>query len=94
MCARAARSSPGAARRGREVPLGVHHGRADIKTLADLKGKTFSFGSQQHLGPPDAPQLPADAKVDPDKDFKRVAYSGAHDATIAAVAAARWTPVR
>jgi phosphonate transport system substrate-binding protein len=27
--------------------------------------------------------------VDPDKDFKRVAYSGAHDATIAAVAAGK-----
>jgi phosphonate transport system substrate-binding protein len=25
------------------------------------------------------------AKIDPDKDFKRVAYSGAHDATIASV---------
>jgi magnesium and cobalt transporter len=25
------------------------------------------------------------ANIDPDKDFKRVAYSGAHDATIAAV---------
>ena len=31
-----------------------------IKTLADLKGKQVSFGSQsQHLGPPDAAQLPA-----------------------------------
>lgn len=25
------------------------------------------------------------AKIDPEKDFKRVAYSGAHDATIASV---------
>jgi phosphonate transport system substrate-binding protein len=30
-----------------------------------------------------------DAKVDPDKDLKRVAFSGAHDATIAAVAAGK-----
>jgi phosphonate transport system substrate-binding protein len=29
------------------------------------------------------------AGLDPDKDFRRVAYSGAHDATIAAVAAGK-----
>ena len=29
------------------------------------------------------------AGVDPDKDFRRVAYSGAHDATIAAVASGK-----
>ncbi len=29
------------------------------------------------------------AGVDPDKDFRRVSYSGAHDATIAAVAAGK-----
>ncbi|MBK5205460.1 MAG: putative selenate ABC transporter substrate-binding protein [Polaromonas sp.] len=63
---------------------------ADIKSLADLKGKTFSFGSQSstsgHLMPR---SFLLDAKIDPDKDFKRVAYSGAHDATIAAVAAGK-----
>jgi phosphonate transport system substrate-binding protein len=26
-----------------------------------------------------------EAKIDPEKDFKRIAYSGAHDATIASV---------
>jgi phosphonate transport system substrate-binding protein len=61
-----------------------------IKTLADLKGKTVSFGSQSstsgHLMPR---SVLLDAKIDPDKDFKRVAYSGAHDATIAAVAAGK-----
>ncbi len=61
-----------------------------IKTLADLKGKNVSFGSQSstsgHLMPR---SFLLDAKVDPDKDFKRVAYSGAHDATIAAVAAGK-----
>jgi phosphonate transport system substrate-binding protein len=30
-----------------------------------------------------------DAKINPDSDLKRVAYSGAHDATIAAVAAGK-----
>ncbi len=63
---------------------------ASIKTLADLKGKTVSFGSPSstsgHLMPR---SFLLDAKVDPDKDFKRVAFSGAHDATIAAVAAGK-----
>jgi phosphonate transport system substrate-binding protein len=63
---------------------------ASIKTLADLKGKTLSFGSQSstsgHLMPR---SFLLDAKVDPDTDIKRVAYSGAHDATIAAVAAGK-----
>lgn len=57
-----------------------------IKTLADLKGKQVSFGSASstsgHLMPR---SFLLDAKIDPDKDFKRVAYSGAHDATIASV---------
>ncbi|MES2979324.1 MAG: putative selenate ABC transporter substrate-binding protein [Pseudomonadota bacterium] len=57
-----------------------------IKTLADLKGKQVSFGSQSstsgHLMPR---SYLLQANIDPDKDFKRVAYSGAHDATIASV---------
>ena len=61
-----------------------------IKTLADLKGKDVSFGSQSstsgHLMPR---SFLLDAGVNPDKDFKRVAYSGAHDATIAAVASGK-----
>ena len=61
-----------------------------ITTLADLKGKTVSFGSQSstsgHLMPR---SFLLQAGIDPDKDFKRVAYSGAHDATIAAVAAGK-----
>jgi phosphonate transport system substrate-binding protein len=61
-----------------------------VKTLADLKGKNVSFGSQSstsgHLMPR---SFLLQANIDPDKDFKRVAYSGAHDATIAAVAAGK-----
>jgi phosphonate transport system substrate-binding protein len=57
-----------------------------IKSLADMKGKQISFGSQSstsgHLMPR---SFLLQAKIDPDKDFKRVAYSGAHDATIASV---------
>jgi phosphonate transport system substrate-binding protein len=61
-----------------------------IKSLADLKGKDVSFGSQSstsgHLMPR---SFLLQAGLDPDKDFKRVAFSGAHDATIAAVASGK-----
>jgi len=61
-----------------------------IKQLGDLKGKDVSFGSQSstsgHLMPR---SFLLQAGVDPDKDFHRVAYSGAHDATIAAVVAGK-----
>ena len=61
-----------------------------IKSLADLKGKDVSFGSQSstsgHLMPR---SYLLDAGINPDKDFKRVAFSGAHDATIAAVASGK-----
>ena len=61
-----------------------------INKLDDLKGKTLSFGSQSstsgHLMP--RSYLLA-AKIDPDKDLKRISFSGAHDATIAAVASGK-----
>jgi phosphonate transport system substrate-binding protein len=61
-----------------------------ITKLEDLKGKTLSFGSQSstsgHLMPR---SFLLAAKVDPDKDLKRVSFSGAHDATIAAVASGK-----
>ncbi|MCA0176233.1 MAG: putative selenate ABC transporter substrate-binding protein [Proteobacteria bacterium] len=61
-----------------------------IKTLADLKGKDVSFGSQSstsgHLMPR---SFLLQAGVEPERDLRRVAYSGAHDATIAAVAAGK-----
>ena len=61
-----------------------------IKALPDLKGKQVSFGSQSstsgHLMPR---SFLLQAKIDPDQDFKRVAYSGAHDATIASVVGGR-----
>jgi len=57
-----------------------------IKKLDDLKGKQVSFGSASstsgHLMPR---SFLLAAKIDPEKDFKRIAYSGAHDATIASV---------
>jgi phosphonate transport system substrate-binding protein len=64
--------------------------RSGIAKLEDLKGKTLSFGSQSstsgHLMPR---SFLLAAKVNPDADLKRVAFSGAHDATIAAVASGK-----
>lgn len=61
-----------------------------VKSLADLKGKDVSFGSQSstsgHLMPR---SFLLQANINPEKDFGRVAYSGAHDATIAAVASGK-----
>ncbi len=61
--------------------------RNDITSLQDLKGKTFTFGSESstsgHLMP--RSYLLA-ANIDPEVDMKRIAFSGAHDATAAAVA--------
>ena len=57
-----------------------------INQLSDLKGKTLSFGSPSstsgHLMP--RSYLLAE-KIDPDTDLKQISFSGAHDATIAAV---------
>ena len=62
----------------------------DIKTLSDLKGKTFAFGSPSstsgHLMPR---YFLLQAGIDPEKDFKRIAFSGAHDATAAFVESGR-----
>jgi phosphonate transport system substrate-binding protein len=64
--------------------------RSGINKLEDLKGKTLSFGSQSstsgHLMPR---SFLLAAKINPDVDLKRVAFSGAHDATIAAVASGK-----
>ncbi len=61
-----------------------------INSLADLKGKDVSFGSQSstsgHLMPR---SFLLQQGINPEKDFKRVAFSGAHDATIAAVASGK-----
>jgi len=57
-----------------------------IKTLADMKGKQVSFGSQSSTSGHLMPRSNLlNAGIDPEKDFKRIAYSGAHDATIASV---------
>ena len=59
----------------------------NINKLDDLKGKTLSFGSESstsgHLMPR---SFLLAAHINPDTDLKRIAFSGAHDATVAAVA--------
>ncbi len=61
-----------------------------ITKLADLKGKQFSFGSQSSTSGSLMPRsFMLEAGIDPERDFKRVAYSGAHDATIASVVSGR-----
>ena len=61
-----------------------------IARLEDLKGKTLSFGSPSstsgHLMPR---SFLLAARINPDSDLKRVSFSGAHDATIAAVASGK-----
>ena len=61
-----------------------------INKLEDLKGRTLSFGSPSstsgHLMPR---SFLLAAKINPDSDLKRVSFSGAHDATIAAVASGK-----
>ena len=61
-----------------------------IKSLADLKGKTFAFGAPSSTSGSLMPRyfLLKDG-INPEKDFKTVAYSGAHDATVAFVAAGK-----
>ncbi len=61
-----------------------------IKGLSDLKGKNFTFGSVSstsgHLMPR---YFLLQNKIDPEKDFRRVAFSGAHDATALQVESGR-----
>jgi phosphonate transport system substrate-binding protein len=64
--------------------------RSGITKLEDLKGRTLSFGSASstsgHLMPR---SFLLAARISPDTDLKRVSFSGAHDATIAAVASGK-----
>ena len=52
------------------------------QTLKDLKGGTFAFGSVSSTSGHLMPRFfLLQAGIDPDRDFTRVAYSGAHDVT-------------
>ncbi len=63
---------------------------AGINSLADLKGKNFAFGSASstsgHLMPR---YFLKQNRIEPERDFKRIAFSGAHDATAAWVESGR-----
>ena len=64
--------------------------KSGIGKLEDLKGKTLSFGSASstsgHLMPR---SFLLAAKINPDTDLRRISFSGAHDATVAAVASGK-----
>jgi phosphonate transport system substrate-binding protein len=61
-----------------------------IQSLADLKGKTFAFGAPSSTSGSLMPRFfLQQAGLNPDKDFKNVAFSGAHDATVAFVSAGK-----
>ena len=63
---------------------------AGITSLNDLRGRQVSFGSPSstsgHLMPR---SFLLEAGIVPERDFRRVAFSGAHDATIASVVSGR-----
>ncbi len=61
-----------------------------IKTIAELKGHTFAFGAPSSTSGSLMPRFFLQQQgIDAAKDFKTVAFSGAHDATVAFVASGR-----
>src|SRR5512143_3402660 len=62
--------------------------RADsgIKSLEDLRGKTFAFGDPLSTSANVFPRkMFHEHGIDPVRDFKQILYSGGHDATVLAV---------
>lgn len=61
-----------------------------INKMSDLRGKQFAFGSPSstsgHLMPR---HFLSQNGIDPEVDFKNIAFSGAHDATVAWVASGK-----
>lgn len=61
-----------------------------VKSLQDLKGKTFAFGSVSSTSGSLMPRyFMLQDGIKPEEFFSRVAYSGAHDATVAWVQAGK-----
>jgi phosphonate transport system substrate-binding protein len=57
-----------------------------IKTLEDLRGKTFAFGDPLSTSANVFPRkMLHERGIDPVRDFKQILYSGGHDATVLAV---------
>ncbi|MGX5220186.1 MULTISPECIES: putative selenate ABC transporter substrate-binding protein [Pseudomonas] len=62
----------------------------DVKSVKDLKGKTFAFGSVSSTSGSLMPRyFMLQDGIKPEEFFSRVAYSGAHDATAAWVQAGK-----
>lgn len=62
----------------------------EVKSLADLKGKSFAFGSVSSTSGSLMPRFfMLKDGIKPETYFNRVAYSGAHDATVAWVQAGK-----
>jgi len=63
----------------------------NVKSLADLKGKSFAFGSISSTSGSLMPRyfMLKENNIKPENYFSRVAYSGAHDATAAWVQAGK-----
>jgi len=64
----------------------ITHADSTIRSLEDLRNKTFAFGdplsTSGHIFPR---KMLEEKKIFPVKDFKKVIYSGGHDATVLAV---------
>jgi phosphonate transport system substrate-binding protein len=61
-----------------------------IRTVAELKGHTFAFGAPSSTSGSLMPRYYLQQQgIVPERDFKTVAFSGAHDATVAFVASGR-----
>jgi phosphonate transport system substrate-binding protein len=60
----------------------IANAASGINGLADLKGRNFTFGSVSSTSGHLMPRFYLLKNgINPEKDFKRIAYSGAHDAT-------------
>ncbi len=75
-------------RRGRAVYYSaiITHADSSIRSLDDLRDKTFAFGdplsTSGHIFPR---KMFQEKGIYPTRDFKKVLYSGGHDATVLAV---------
>jgi len=64
----------------------ITHSDSNIKSFADLKGKTFAFVSPTSTSGGIGPSyLLIKNGIDPNKDFKSTIYAGKHDAVLLAV---------
>ena len=64
----------------------IVHADSGIKSLEDLRGKTFAFGdSLSTTGNVFPRKMLKEHGIDPVRDFKQVLFSGGHDATVLAV---------